>query len=30
MEMKKYAYTSILGWSFSRYETFSNCKRKYF
>ena len=30
MEMKKYTYTSILGWSFSRYETFSNCKRKYF
>ena len=30
MEMKKYAYTPVLGWSFSRYETFSNCKRKYF
>ncbi len=30
MKIKKYAYTPILGWSFSRYETFSNCKRKYF
>jgi len=30
MELKKYAYTPILGWSFSRYEIFSNCKRKYF
>ena len=30
MEIKKYAYTPILGWSFSRYDTFSNCKRKYF
>ncbi len=30
MEIKKYAYTPILGWSFSRYETFSNCKRKYY
>ena len=30
MEMKRYAYTPVLGWSFSRYETFSNCKRKYF
>ena len=28
--MKRYAYTPVLGWSFSRYETFSNCKRKYF
>ena len=30
MEIKKYAYTPILGWSFSRNEIFSNCKRKYF
>ena len=30
MEIKKYAYTPILGWSFSRYETFSNCKMKYY
>ena len=30
MEIKKYAYTPILGWSFSRYESFSNCKRKYY
>lgn len=25
-----YAFTRILGWSVSRYETFSNCKRAYF
>ncbi|MDA7762276.1 PD-(D/E)XK nuclease family protein [Crocinitomicaceae bacterium] len=28
--MKKYPFTSILGWSSSRYDTFSSCKRKYF
>ena len=30
MEIKRFGYTPILGWSFSRYETFTNCKRKYF
>ncbi len=30
MEIKRFGYTPILGWSFSRYETFRNCKRKYF
>lgn len=28
--IKTFEYTSILGWSASRYETFSNCKRQYF
>jgi hypothetical protein len=28
--MKSYPFTSILGWSSSRFDTFSLCKRKYF
>ncbi|WP_413906290.1 PD-(D/E)XK nuclease family protein [Candidatus Endomicrobiellum trichonymphae] len=28
--IKKFNYTSILGWSVSRYDRFSNCKRQYF
>ncbi|MDR1511683.1 MAG: PD-(D/E)XK nuclease family protein [Endomicrobium sp.] len=28
--IKKFNYTDILGWSISRYEKFSNCKRQYF
>ncbi|MDR0800800.1 MAG: PD-(D/E)XK nuclease family protein [Endomicrobium sp.] len=28
--IKTFKYTSILGWSVSRYEKFSNCKRQYF
>ena len=30
MQIQKFPYSPILGWSFSRYETFRNCKRKYF
>ena len=29
-EIKKFPYTDILGWSVSRYDKFSNCKRQYF
>lgn len=29
-EIKRFPFTSILGWSASRYETFSICKRRYF
>jgi CRISPR/Cas system-associated exonuclease Cas4 (RecB family) len=29
-EIKKFTYTDILGWSISRYNRFSNCKRQYF
>jgi CRISPR/Cas system-associated exonuclease Cas4 (RecB family) len=29
-EIKKFPYTEILGWSVSRYDRFSNCKRQYF
>lgn len=29
-EIKKFPYTDILGWSVSRYDRFSNCKRQYF
>ncbi len=29
-ELKTYDYSSILGWSFSRYSLFNTCKRKYF
>ncbi|MDR0978158.1 MAG: PD-(D/E)XK nuclease family protein [Endomicrobium sp.] len=29
-EIKKFLYTDILGWSVSRYDRFSNCKRQYF
>ncbi|MDR1244651.1 MAG: PD-(D/E)XK nuclease family protein, partial [Endomicrobium sp.] len=29
-EIKKFPYTDILGWSISRYDRFSNCKRQYF
>jgi len=28
--MKKFTFTSILGWSVSRYDLFSACKRKYY
>ncbi|GHT58866.1 hypothetical protein AGMMS49531_01760 [Endomicrobiia bacterium] len=28
--IKKFSYTDILGWSVSRYDRFSNCKRQYF
>jgi CRISPR/Cas system-associated exonuclease Cas4 (RecB family) len=28
--MKKFNYTDVLGWSVSRYNRFSNCKRQYF
>jgi len=28
--IRKFEYTSILGWSASRYDTFSRCKRQYF
>ena len=28
--IKKFPFTPILGWSVSRYDTFSTCKRKYF
>lgn len=28
--IKKFNYTDVLGWSISRYEKFSNCKRQYF
>ncbi len=28
--IRKFEYTDILGWSHSRYNTFSMCKRKYF
>ena len=30
MEIKAFAFTPILGWSFSRYDTFADCKRKYY
>jgi CRISPR/Cas system-associated exonuclease Cas4 (RecB family) len=31
MQLKrKFEYTDVLGWSFSRYSTFSICKRKYY
>ncbi|MCL1971918.1 MAG: PD-(D/E)XK nuclease family protein [Endomicrobia bacterium] len=29
-EIKKFPYTDILGWSVSRYDRFSNCKRQYY
>ena len=29
-EIKRFPYTDILGWSVSRYDKFSNCKRQYF
>ncbi|MCL2484483.1 MAG: PD-(D/E)XK nuclease family protein [Endomicrobia bacterium] len=29
-EIKKFSYTDILGWSVSRFDKFSNCKRQYF
>lgn len=28
--MKKFPFTNILGWSVSRYDVFSSCKRKYY
>jgi CRISPR/Cas system-associated exonuclease Cas4 (RecB family) len=30
MLIKRFDYTPILGWSASRYDTFSSCKRQYF
>ena len=30
MEIKKFEYTAILGWSSTRYDIFSECKRKYY
>ncbi|MDC0272543.1 PD-(D/E)XK nuclease family protein [Crocinitomicaceae bacterium] len=30
INMKKFPFTSILGWSSSRYDVFSTCKRKYY
>jgi CRISPR/Cas system-associated exonuclease Cas4 (RecB family) len=30
LQIPKYPFTSILGWSVSRYETFSSCKRRYY
>ncbi len=29
-KIKKFPFTSILGWSVSRYDIFNNCKRQYF
>lgn len=29
-KIKKFPYSNILGWSVSRYDVFSNCKRQYF
>ncbi len=29
-EIRKFDFTSILGWSISRYDTFQSCKRKYY
>ena len=28
--MRRYEFTPILGWSVSRYDTFSSCKRRYY
>ena len=30
IRFEKYGFTPVLGWSNSRYETFSTCRRKYF
>jgi ATP-dependent helicase/DNAse subunit B len=30
MMLKQFPFTPILGWSVSRFDTFSYCKRKYF
>ena len=30
MKIKEFEYTAILGWSSTRYDIFSECKRKYF
>ena len=30
MELKRFEYTPILGWSMTRYDVFSICKRKYY
>ena len=30
MKIKAFGFTPILGWSFSRYGIFSDCKRKYY
>lgn len=29
-QLRRFEYTDILGWSYSRYSTFQQCKRKYF
>src|SRR5215208_5553571 len=28
--LRKFEFTDILGWSYSRYHTFQSCKRKYY
>ncbi|MGB7069999.1 MAG: PD-(D/E)XK nuclease family protein [Pyrinomonadaceae bacterium] len=28
--LRRFGYTDILGWSYSRYSTFQNCKRQYY
>lgn len=30
MNIQTFKFTSILGWSASRYDTFTQCKRKYY
>ena len=30
LKIRRYEFTPVLGWSISRYETFSNCKRLYY
>ena len=30
LQIKKFPFTSILGWSVSRYDIFNNCKRQYY
>ena len=30
LKIKNFPFTSILGWSFSRYDTFTQCKRRYY
>jgi hypothetical protein len=29
-QLKTYPYSDVLGWSYSRYDTFTQCKRKYY
>ena len=28
--IRQFGYTDVLGWSYSRYSTFSSCKRQYY